>query len=215
MHSVIFALVAIAGLATAGPTIQKRAECPGSGAYYVCGTNGFRGYCSSDPCAKSWCPDFKDRTCEPIENTPVPKNGECPGSGVYYVCSTNGFRGYCSSDPCAKSWCPDFKDRTCEPIENTPVPKNGECPSGTGYFQVCGKNGFRGCCKTDACGAAWCPDYKPGTYQPVKTMKIRARQSDPTVCAPGAGYFQSCSNGFRGCCKKDACAQKTPVCPSN
>nr|CEG03968.1 unnamed protein product [Fusarium acuminatum CS5907] len=39
------------------------------------------------------------------------------------------------------------------------------------------------------------------------------RQADPTVCAPGTGFFQSCSNGFRGCCKSDACSGKAPVCP--
>ncbi|KAJ3538314.1 hypothetical protein NM208_g5954 [Fusarium decemcellulare] len=72
MHSVIVALVAIAGLASAGPTIEKRAECPGTGGYYVCGTNGFRGYCSSDPCAIAWCPDFKLKTCEPV-------GGKTPG----------------------------------------------------------------------------------------------------------------------------------------
>jgi hypothetical protein len=70
MHSAIFALFAIAGLTAAGSTVQKHVECPGSGNYYVCGTNGFRGYCSSDPCGKSWCPDFKDRTCESISITP-------------------------------------------------------------------------------------------------------------------------------------------------
>ncbi|RSL90239.1 hypothetical protein CDV31_015719, partial [Fusarium ambrosium] len=42
---------------------------------------------------------------------------------------------------------------------------------------------------------------------------VKARQSDPTVCAPGTGFFQSCSNGFRGCCKKDACSGKAPICP--
>jgi len=30
--------------------------------------------------------------------------------------------------------------------------------------------------------------------------------SDPTVCAPGKGYYQVCaSSGFKGCCTQDAC----------
>ena len=29
--------------------------------------------------------------------------------------------------------------------------------------------------------------------------------SDPTVCAPGTGYYQVCGNGYKGCCAVDAC----------
>ena len=28
---------------------------------------------------------------------------------------------------------------------------------------------------------------------------------DPTICAPGTGYYQVCSSGYKGCCTKDAC----------
>jgi hypothetical protein len=27
--------------------------------FYTCQSNGFKGCCSSDPCAKEWCPDYK------------------------------------------------------------------------------------------------------------------------------------------------------------
>ena len=27
--------------------------------FYTCQNNGFKGCCSSDPCAKDWCPDYK------------------------------------------------------------------------------------------------------------------------------------------------------------
>ncbi|KAF4459334.1 hypothetical protein FALBO_13903 [Fusarium albosuccineum] len=226
MHSVIVALVAVAGLASAGPVIEKRAECPGTGGYYVCGANGFRGYCSSDPCAIAWCPDFKLKTCEPAgsktpggTDTPAPvpepkpetknpvptREGECPtGTGFFQVCAKNGFRGCCKTDACSGTWCPDYKAGTYEPVKTmtTRARDPTVCAPGTGFFQSC-SNGFRGCCKGDACSGTGCPD--------VKTVKARAQ--DPTVCAPGTGFFQSCSNGFRGCCKGDACSQKTPVCP--
>ena len=103
----------------------------------------------------------------------VEKRGlECSGTGAYYVCAANGFRGYCSSDPCNKQWCPDFTPKTCDkkttltppppaPVDigkgkGTDKPVEGVCPAGTGYYQVC-SNGFRGCCKQDACGLGWCP----------------------------------------------------------
>jgi len=232
MHSVIVALVAIAGLAAAGPTVQKRAECPGTGSYYVCANNNFRGYCSVDPCAITWCPDFEDKTCDPVEastggdDAPVvapetvkkPSGGSdptvCPsGTGFFQSCS-NGFRGCCKKDACSGAWCPDYKTGTYEPVKTLKVKARQAdptvCAPGTGFFQSCATNGFRGCCKGDACTGAWCPDFKVGTYEAVE---IKARQSDPTVCAPGTGFFQSCSNGFRGCCKKDACAGKAAVCP--
>jgi hypothetical protein len=41
-------------------------------------------------------------------------------------------------------------------------------------------------------------------------------RNDPTVCAPGTGYFQRCSNEFgvtfSGCCTQDACS--LGYCPS-
>ncbi|KAJ0167109.1 hypothetical protein CTA2_4404 [Colletotrichum tanaceti] len=78
-------------------------------------------------------------------------------------------------------------------------PDNTVCAPGTGFFQSC-SNGFRGCCKADACTIGHCPPASE-------------KRQDPTVCSPGTGFFQSCSNGFRGCCKQDACA--TGHCPSN
>ncbi|EGU74185.1 hypothetical protein FOXB_15302, partial [Fusarium oxysporum f. sp. conglutinans Fo5176] len=111
------------------------------------------------------------------------------------------------------------------------------CAPGTGFFQSC-SNGFRGCCKSDACSGAApiCPDTvakrsdDPTVCPPEPassnlaptasaaaarampaTLKVKAR-SDGT-CRPGTGFFQVCANGFKGCCKKDACSQKKPVCP--
>lgn len=182
-------------------------------AYYVCGNNGFRGDCSVDPCALSWCPDY-----QPYTYTKIAKRNDptvcAPGTGYYQKCS-NGFEGCCHGDACAPTgWCPDYKFGTYTPINSVkraPEPEPASdptvCAPGTGYFQSC-SNGFRGCCKGDACGpAGWCPDYKFGTYTPATAVKRTPEPaSDPTVCAPGTGYFQSCSNGFRGCCKSDACS---------
>jgi len=199
---------------------------------------------SSAPCTST---TISTTTSPPATYTP---GAECPGSGNYYVCANNGFRGYCSSDPCNLAWCPDFALSSCERIVRTttaavsaatsdpesetyePAMKRDEtvCPAGTGYFQSCG-NGFRGCCKGDACGAKWCPDYKLGTFEPVSAPKstttttstwttlttakppVKTPSSDPTVCGEGKGYFQSCGNGFRGCCKQDACA--LGYCPAS
>ncbi|KAF4947352.1 hypothetical protein FSARC_13988 [Fusarium sarcochroum] len=254
MHSTIFALVAITGLASAKPTEKPQVECQGVGSYYVCGANGFRGYCSNDPCALEWCSDFVYKTCDPVfitkpvdgsdgedseghwepeehnEKTPEKKlpEGQCAeGTGFFQVCS-NGFKGCCKSDACSgkSPICPDNKANSDQHVkaetENTETHKSetektettkpkttqalpeGQCAEGTGFFQVC-SNGFKGCCKSDACSgsAPICPD----------TKTVKARGDDPTVCAPGTGFFQSCSNGFRGCCKSDACSSTAPVCP--
>lgn len=202
MHSIAVAtiLAAAATLTSAAPSINRR------GAYYVCFNNGFRGDCSVDPCAISWCPDYKPNTYEPVGTTaPVPQPpviNTTPAAKAYYVCANNGFRGDCTVDPCALAWCPDYISYTYTPktAKRDPAPESDPtvCVPGTGYFQSC-SNGFRGCCKGDACGSSWCPDVKPAVKREA------APQSDPTVCAPGTGYFQSCSNGFRGCCKGDAC----------
>ncbi|KAM0241749.1 hypothetical protein ACHAPO_001442 [Fusarium lateritium] len=330
MHSAIFAIFAISGLAAASPNSKPQTECEGlaplglkSVQYYVCGKNGFRGYCSEDPCDKKWCRDFAPKTCDlvfitepepPVVANPVvgghewesetattaaPKAtstdlpiGECaPGTGFFQNCS-NGFVGCCKSDACTgdAGVCPDTKEAkrqdptVCPPgtgffqscsngfrgcckndacgqklpiCPSSPAKRSDDptvCPPGTGFFQSCSNgfrgcckndacsqtqpicpsspakrsddptvcppgtgffqscsNGFRGCCKGDACGNSWCPDYKTGTYQPAQSFKVKAR-SDGT-CAPGTGFFQVCSNGFKGCCKKDACGQSRPVCP--
>ncbi|KAF5020474.1 hypothetical protein F66182_7513 [Fusarium sp. NRRL 66182] len=187
MHSAIFALVAISGLASAGPTKEHhkaQVECQGTGSYYVCANNGFRGYCRSDPCAVAWCPDYVPKTCDPYFVT-EPEEGDDD-----------------QWEPQEEEHDDHWKPKPSPPTKKLP---DGQCESGTGYFQSC-SNGFRGCCTKDACGSSWCPDYKTGTYEPVKKHhKVKARGNDPTVCAPGTGFFQSCSNGFRGCCKGDAC----------
>lgn len=234
MHSTtVFSILAVATLALAAPAAESKRtpECPGSGAYYVCAKNGFRGYCSSDPCDKTWCPDFAPWTCtrtgaptpdpteptkEPIKEAPVTTT-PCSGSGAWYVCANNGFKGACSVDPCALSWCPDYQEKTCTKVAST-------IPDRSKPFYVCYNNGFRGECSVDPCAISWCPDYKTGTYEPVGSATVPtpvptttpittviptaspAPVLAPGTCAPGTGYYQVCASGFKGCCKKDACA---------
>jgi len=212
MHSIAIAtiLAAAAALTSAAPSINRR------GAYYVCFNNGFRGDCSVDPCAISWCPDYKPNTYEPVGTTaPVPQPpviNTTPAAKAYYVCANNGFRGDCTVDPCALAWCPDYISYTYTPktAKRDPAPQSDPtvCAPGTGYFQSC-SNGFRGCCKGDACGSSWCPDVKVAakrTPEPIPApAPAPAPASDPTVCAAGTGFYQVCGNGFKGCCKSDAC----------
>ncbi|KAM0299897.1 hypothetical protein HYE67_005803 [Fusarium culmorum] len=230
MHSAIFAVFAISGLAAASPNPKPQAECEGLAPlgldtvkYYVCGKNGFRGYCSEDPCDAEWCRDFAPKTCDLVfitepeapvvgghkwesetatttvteaASTDLPIGQCAPGTGFFQNCS-NGFVGCCKSDACTgdAGVCPDTKEaKRSDPTV---------CPPGTGFFQSC-SNGFRGCCKSDACGQKL----------PICPPSVTKRSADPTVCPPGTGFFQSCSNGFRGCCKGDACGQKEPICPS-
>ncbi|KAK1752942.1 hypothetical protein QBC47DRAFT_387409 [Echria macrotheca] len=201
MHSIAIAsLLAVAATFTsAAPTGAKQPR-----AYYVCAINNFRGECSVDPCAISWCPDYKWGTYEPVSPAPVPVPAPAPAPATtpkaFYVCANNNFRGDCSVDPCAISWCPDYKPGTYEPVAAVKRSDPTVCAPGTGYFQSC-SNGFRGCCKGDACGNSWCPD----SFNVKRSEVVTPKRSDPTVCAPGTGFFQSCSNGFRGCCKGDAC----------
>ncbi|KAK1826002.1 hypothetical protein QBC39DRAFT_376922 [Podospora conica] len=217
MHSLAISFLAAAATLTtavrAAPTIADTPAVEARAAYYVCNNNGFRGDCTVDPCAISWCPDYKPFTYEPVTTptpapAPTPAPVPVPGSTTsFYVCFNNGFRGDCSIDPCALSWCPNYYPGTYTPIDQ--VKRSSDptvCAPGTGFFQSC-SNGFRGCCTTDACGpAGWCPNYYFGSYTPVVQVK-RDAAADPTVCAPGTGFFQACSNGFRGCCKSDACGQ--------
>ncbi|KAF5659005.1 hypothetical protein FHETE_9633 [Fusarium heterosporum] len=223
MHSAIVALIAIAGLASATPTTQT--ECQGVGAYYVCGVNGFRGYCSTDPCDKKWCSDFVEKTCDPVFITTPPNteeskpatteeghwepksnaaintdDGTCaPDTGFYQVCD-NGFKGCCKFDACKSKQpiCPTQMELDIE--AKSSKRDDTVCAPGTGFFQSC-SNGFRGCCATDACSSK----------APICPPKNSKR--DETICPPDTGFFQSCSNGFRGCCKSDACGQKQPICP--
>ncbi|GKT49684.1 uncharacterized protein ColSpa_09865 [Colletotrichum spaethianum] len=156
------------------------------------------------------------------------------GTGFFQSCA-NGFRGCCKSDACTIGYCPDVTGTSNNPpAETTPATTAHSnhwqptdptvCAPGTGFFQSC-SNGFRGCCKSDACTIGYCPDIKafetvtkaaPKTT-PTPTPEAKCNNNgdgnaDPTVCAPGTGFFQSCSNGFRGCCKSDACT--LGYCPS-
>jgi hypothetical protein len=150
-----------------------------------------------------------------------------PGTGYYQVCSNAWgvtFKGCCLTDACSKGYCPSAPsapgtnaEEPKPPVVSVPVsnPDPTVCAPGTGFFQSC-SNGFRGCCKTDACGSSWCPDYKYGTLEPVSAAPKAARAEDPTICAPGTGFFQVCSNAwgvtFKGCCPTDACSKG--YCPS-
>lgn len=209
MNSIAIAslLAAAATLTSAAPTGTNNQNQPR--AWYVCASNGFRGECSVDPCAISWCPDYEPYTyapkvstppaVQPVPTTPAPAKN-------FYRCASNGFAGDCSIDPCyGWSWCPDYEYGTVTPVKAAKRDIDPTvCAAGTGFFQSC-SNGFRGCCKSDACGNSWCPDYKYGTYEPVAKTETITKRTDPTLCAAGTGFFQSCSNGFRGCCKSDAC----------
>lgn len=239
MHSTIIAVLAVAGLSSAA-ALPYTAECPGSGAYYVCANNNFRGYCSVDPCAKTWCPDFQDHTCirsvSKVDTTPttistvtistptatptvIAEQPVCTDGGYYQVCS-NGFKGCCKSDVCgsSKPSCPT------EPVStNVHKTTQVEC-SGTGAYYVCANNGFRGHCSVDPCASAWCPDFAQDTCTPTvpasapetqtHTQTQTQTQTQNQTCPEGTGFYQVCSNGFRGCCTVDACAGTNPVCPA-
>jgi hypothetical protein len=202
---------------------------PTTPSFYVCFNNGFRGDCSVDPCAISWCPDYKPYTYTPVAQAAKRDASDptvcAPGTGFFQSCG-NGFRGCCTTDACGPAgWCPNYYFGSYTPVVQ--VKREADptvCAPGTGFFQSC-SNGFRGCCKSDACGqAGWCPDYKFGSYTPVAAPVVKV--VEPTVetaavvpgnngvCPPNTGFFQVCGNGFRGCCKKDACAGKAAVCPA-
>ncbi|OHE94926.1 hypothetical protein CORC01_09720 [Colletotrichum orchidophilum] len=212
MHSsIIFTFVAaVATLATASPSLDSKRDdticAPGTGFFQSC-ANGFRGCCKEDACTTGYCPSASVKRQDPTVCA--------PGTGFFQSCS-NGFRGCCKSDACTLGYCPDLAVASEKRAVDPTV-----CAPGTGFFQSCA-NGFRGCCKQDACTIGYCPDVKTfetvtktapqttATPTPATTSNTNA---DPTVCAPGTGFFQSCSNGFRGCCKSDACT--IGYCPSN
>ncbi|OLN81361.1 hypothetical protein CCHL11_08573 [Colletotrichum chlorophyti] len=216
MHSSIILTVfaAAATLTAAAPAVNSKRDdtvcAPGTGFFQSC-SNGFRGCCTTDACSAGYCPDVKaapkatptpvvipeghdwhSEKTESKSNTNADPTVCAPGTGFFQSCS-NGFRGCCKSDACSVGYCPDVK-AAAEPVKRDET----VCPPGTGFFQSC-SNGFRGCCKSDACSLGYCPDVSTTVAPPVK-------RQDPTVCAPGTGFFQSCSNGFRGCCKADACS---------
>ncbi|KAF3811854.1 hypothetical protein GCG54_00014610 [Colletotrichum gloeosporioides] len=198
------------------PASEKRDEtvCPPNTGFFQSCANGFRGCCKGDACTLGYCPDVPAPVIKRYDPTVC-----APGTGFFQSCS-NGFHGCCKSDACTIGYCPDLKVRE-------PAVKRDEtvCAPGSGFFQSC-SNGFRGCCKQDACTIGYCPDIKsfetvtiaPKT-SPSPTPEAKhewhaePKNTDPTVCAPGTGFFQSCSNGFRGCCKADACT--IGYCPSN
>jgi hypothetical protein len=67
------------------------------------------------------------------------------------------------------------------------------CAPGTGYYQVCSWNGFKGCSTKDECTPPSNPTTVPGT-------------NPDGTCQPGYGYYQVCAwNGFKGCSTKDEC----------
>ncbi|KAK1657817.1 hypothetical protein BDP55DRAFT_595310 [Colletotrichum godetiae] len=209
MHSsiVLTFLAAVATLASASPALDTKRDdtvcAPGTGFFQSC-ANGFRGCCKADACTIGYCPDKRQdpTVC-------------APGTGFFQSCS-NGFRGCCKSEACTLGYCPDLTTASSKRAADPTV-----CAPGTGFFQSCA-NGFRGCCKQDACTIGYCPDVK--TFETVTktapqttvtpTPKTNSHtNTDPTVCPAGTGFFQSCANGFRGCCKSDACT--IGYCPSN
>lgn len=124
---------------SAAPEPAKRwaaqMECPGKGAYYVCGNNNFRGYCSVDPCAIKWCPDFEAATCD--RKTPAKAD---PAEKI---------------DPVEKIDTPvptGYSGVTLYAGEVCAAPKqDSTCYQGTGYFQNCAEN-VRVCSNIDFCG---------------------------------------------------------------
>lgn len=145
--------------------------------------------CSLGYCPDSYTPTSTTTPPPNNNNYPVDNgngDGTCSAGKNYYVCD-NGFRGCCSQDACTVGYCPDNSYSTpwepevhYEGGEETPVhkeqppvvvdhhahyeaprPVDGVCPSGSGYYQVCGQaqGGFKGCCRSDACGLGYCPDY--------------------------------------------------------
>lgn len=160
------------------PTVTPTV-CAGTATHYVCSNNGFKGSCSVDPCALNWCPDYVPKTCHkaPVVDTTTIPEPSCTGSGAFYVCANNGFRGNCSVDPCALAWCPDYELKTCK--------------------------------TAGGCGAK---ETKPEAGKNKSVLADR-RQDNNGVCPEGTGYYQVCGNGFRGCCKADACGQASPICP--
>ena len=89
------------------------------------------------------------------------------------------------------------------------------CAPGTGYYQRCEKGNFDGCCTQDACSLGYCPGSSTANNPSSNPSSNPNPNSDPTQCAPGTGFFQFCSNGFRGCCTQDVCTGSSGTCPDN
>jgi hypothetical protein len=91
-HSTLCASASLLALTAAAPLVPRNCtENAPARQYYVCASNGFRGYCSVDPCAREGCPDYK-----------VPDPWACPSGENFYICASNGFKGCSSNDECAK-----------------------------------------------------------------------------------------------------------------
>jgi len=128
-----------------------------------------------------------------------------PGTGYYQVCAATGYKGCCQKDVCG------MKLDYCPPGPASPYDDPTVCKPGTGYYQVCAATGYKGCCTQDVCGQklSYCPTYY------AKERREAAPYDDPTVCAPGTGYYQVCAaTGYKGCCQKDVCGMKLDYCPS-
>lgn len=207
---------------------------PGTGYFQICRASGFRGCCTTDACSPSveWCPDYKPFTYDPLPTVrPAPVNrrlrreaakkkrndSEChPVDEGYFQSCSNGFVGCCKSDACAgpDAYCPDAA-----------ILQQSSGSPGNDWkkwqFYQCSSNGFRGSCSEDPCNLWWCPDYIFFTYEPIQPVAAVLKKrdhpisddNDDTKCAAGQGYFQSCTNGFRGCCRADACVGPDAYCP--
>lgn len=178
-------------------------SCNAGLSYYVC-ANGFKGCCAQDACTVGYCPSNNADnngawvdTHEHHEEKPA-----SPSAGYYQVCA-NGFKGYCTKDACTLGYCPD--NGAFQKVKRDA----NVCAPGTGYYQVCGATGFRGCCAEDVCGKklSYCPASTPAPVPAQKKPSTHAYPVQPVdgVCPAGTGYYQVCSNGFKGCCAVDAC----------
>ncbi|TDZ21972.1 hypothetical protein Cob_v004752 [Colletotrichum orbiculare MAFF 240422] len=211
---------------TCPPVAAKRDPtvcAPGTGFFQSCDQgNGFVGCCNKDACGLGYCPDVENTDTAAPETVKRDPTVCAPGTGFFQSCNQgSGFVGCCKQDACGLGYCPDV-EATTENTKRDPT----VCAPGTGFFQSCNQGkGFVGCCTKDACGLGYCPDVRAfetvvktlskaaATPTPAPEVSHQSRTTDPTVCAPGTGFFQSCSNGFRGCCKEDACT--IGFCPSN
>jgi len=153
MHSVAIAsiMVAAAVLATAAPAINRRAN------FYTCAYNGFRCYCSVDPCAISWCPDYKPSTYEPLDQLEEGHTKCCkspvtvtPSETVKCTttpystptetpkCTTTGIKCSTVTSSCTPEPTPV---KCCKPVKDAQVPPN---PKPEKPWYVCAKQRIQG-----------------------------------------------------------------------
>lgn len=203
MHSTIVAILATtAGFAAATPlSFAKQAECPSSAkntAYYVCGNNDFRGYCSVDPCAKPWCPDFNLKTCDPVVKYP---NVTVPAANCSTTVTTTTVQlgtttttiqtGTTTTTFCSSSTTPPA---ACSSSTTPPA----ACPSSTTPIA---------CSSTQT--STTCSESTTPTPTPNPCKGTGGCKEQPVIekTCTGAGAFYVCANnGFRGNCSVDPCA---------